>query len=85
MVVDGVRLHVVEQPHHFLGEPHVFIGINGLDAALAAGGDKREEFRRRLANQRDFSLLLGGLAGSRFLFAHGFGLGSGEGLSRVKT
>lgn len=53
VVVDGVGLHIVEQPHHFLGEPDIFIGINGLDTVLPTGRHKRQIFRRRRANQGD--------------------------------
>ena len=37
MVVDGVRFNVIEQPHHLLGEPDVFICVHRFHAAIAAG------------------------------------------------
>ena len=31
MVIDGVGFNIVENTHHFLGQPDVFIRANGLD------------------------------------------------------
>ena len=42
VVVDGVGVHFIQRDHHFLGEPHVFIGINSLNAAHATGGDEAQ-------------------------------------------
>ena len=66
-----LTLDVVKHSHHLLTEPDVFIHVNGLDAALAAGRDKGEVFRRRRSDEGDFGLLLGATAGRGFLFAHG--------------
>jgi len=47
VVVDGSLIYVVEQDHHLLGEPHVFIGVDGFDVPLAAGCDKCPVLRCR--------------------------------------
>ena len=51
VVADGSDIHVIQQPHHFLGKPDVFFGINGLHPACAAGGDEGEVFRSRRADE----------------------------------
>lgn len=48
-------------PIFFWESQTFFIGIDGLDAALAADGDKREVFCSRRANQRGFGLLFGAI------------------------
>ena len=40
MVVDRVRANAIENAHHLLGEPHIQVGIDGIDAAIACGGDE---------------------------------------------
>ena len=66
MLIHRADIHIVKNAHHFLGEPDGFVGIDRLDATLAAGGDKGEVFRRRGAGEG------GGVLGLFFLMAaHG--------------
>src|SRR5690606_4431847 len=58
VVVDGRDLHVVELRRHLLTEPNVLVGVDGLDAARAAGGDKGEVLGRRGAHEGSGGLLL---------------------------
>src|SRR5690606_31783387 len=51
VVVDGRDLHVVELRHHLLAEPHVLVGVDGLDAARAAGGHEGQVLGRRGAHE----------------------------------
>jgi len=64
VVINGVRLHVVELRHHFLAQPDVFVRIDCLDATFAFRGDEGEVFCRRGARDGDF------FVGLLFLWRH---------------
>ncbi len=74
VVADRPDIYIVKQPHHLLGEPDIFIGVNGFDATLAAGRHKGQVFRRRRANQGDGGALFGATVWCGFAFAHGAAL-----------
>lgn len=44
VVIDGMGFDVVQNRHHFLGQPHVFIGVNRVDVAAPRRRQKRQIF-----------------------------------------
>ena len=44
---DQRERHVVQHPHHLLGQPDAFVRIDGFHATLAAGCDKGQVLGRR--------------------------------------
>ena len=50
--------HIIQHPHHFLSQPDAFIGVNRLDPARTAGGDKGQVFRRRGPDDGDILAFL---------------------------
>jgi hypothetical protein len=49
VVVDGSDVDFIEQPHHLLGDPDVFIGVHRFNATMAAGSNNRQVLRSREA------------------------------------
>lgn len=53
VVIERLRLHIVEHGYHFLCQPHASVGVHRLHPTLAIGGHKGQVVRRRGANDRD--------------------------------